>query len=195
MKRVTLTLLFLFLSTSLVGADNNDIWNKVKSRMRADTGYSLRADYEGPEGHFLIHYVVHGDGDLILTEVLEGSSRGAGTRIYYNPEKDSENVTMQTSMFRLRRSLQSRDLKDSPVHIPLFSHLLDELGSEPSAVRVLQPGNIVLMFGDKSAQHEYLIVDENGNPLKLTWMEANKEISNLTFHNLEWGRQPIDWEH
>lgn len=196
MKRLSLLLLLFFFSTTLVTADMSDteIWDKVKSRMRADTGYSLRADYIGPEGHFLFHYVVHGNGDRILTEVLEGSSRGVGTRIYYNPEKDSENVTMQTRMFRLRRSLQSRDIKDSPVHKPLFSHLLDELGSDPCEVDHKQPGSFIFLFGDKSAEHEYLIVDKEGNPVKLTRMEANKEVSKLTFHQLEWGRQPMDWE-
>lgn len=196
MKRLSLMLLFVFLSTTLVAADISDteVWNKVKSRMRADTGYSLRADYKGPEGHFLFHYVVHGNGDRILTEVLEGSSRGVGTRIYYNPEKDSENVTMQTSMFRLRRSLQSRDIKDSPVYIPLFSHLLNELGAEPSEVDRDEPGGVVFLFGDKAAEHEYLVVDPEGNPVKLTRMEANKEISKLTFHQLEWGPQPMNWE-
>lgn len=195
--RFSLLLMVLILCTATVLAENEhaDLWNQVKARMKADTGYSLHADYQGPEGHFLFYYVVHGDGDEILTEVLEGSSRGAGTRIYYNPEKDRENVTMQTSLFRLRRSLESRDIKDSPVHKPLFSHLLDELGRDPSEVNLQKPGGMVFLFGNKATIHEYLAVDAQGNPLKLTRMEANKEISSLTFSELEWGRQPINWEH
>jgi hypothetical protein len=196
LKRSSPLLLLFFFLTSFALADmaDTDIWNLVKSRMKADTGYSLRADYQGPEGHFIFHYVVHGNGDRILTEVLEGSSRGVGTRIYYNPAKDSENVTMQTRMFRLRRSLQSRDIKNSPVHKPLFSHLLDELDAEPLEVEFQQLGNVVFLFGDKAAEHEYLMVDSDGNPVKLTCMEANKEVSNLTFHQLEWGQKPMDWE-
>lgn len=197
MKRLSLLLLVLLMHTTPALAElaDTEIWTKVKQRMKADTGYSLRADYRGPEGHFLFRYIVQGDGDKILTEVLEGSSRGVGTRIYYNPEMDKENVTMQTSMFRLRRSLESRDLKDSPVHKPLFAHLLDELGADPSEVDVRPPGDMVFLFGDKAAEHEFLTVDANGNPVKLTRMEADKEISRLTFHQLEWGRKPIDWDN
>ncbi len=196
MKRLSLLLLVLFLHTTHALAERPDteIWNKVKARMKADTGYSLRADYRGPEGHFLFNYIVQGAGDKILTEVLEGSSRGVGTRIYYNPEMDKENVNVQTSMFRLRRSLQSRDLKNSPVHKPLFAHLLDELGADPSEVDVRPPGDMIFTFGDKSAEHEFLTVDAKGNPLKLTRMEANKEISRMTFHQLEWGMKPIEWD-
>jgi hypothetical protein len=173
---------------------DTEIWNKVKARMNGDTGYSLRADYRGPEGHFLFRYIVQGAGDKILTEVLEGSSRGVGTRIFYNPEMDKENVTMQTSMFRLRRSLESRDLKNSPVHKPLFAHLLDELGAEPSEVDVRPPGMMTFLFGDKAAIHEFLTVDAKGNPIRLTRMQANKEISRLTFDQLEWGMKPIEWD-
>lgn len=188
--------LFLFLHTTFAWADLNDpdIWTKVKQRMRADTGYSLQAVYEGPEGHFLFHYVVHGDGERILTEVLEGSSRGAGTRIYYNPSDDSENVTMQTSLFRLRRSLESRDIKDSPIHKPLFSHLLDELDPEPQEIDYQKLGTIVFLFGDKTAEHEFLTVDSSGNPIRLSRMEKDKEVSSMTFHQLEWGQKPMDWE-
>ena len=196
LKRLSLLLLVLLLHTTHALAElaDTETWNKVKARMNGDTGYSLRADYRGPEGHFLFRYIVQGAGDRILTEVLEGSSRGVGTRIYYDPERDKENVTMQTSMFRLRRSLESRDLKNSPVHKPLFAHLLDELGRDPSEVDVRPPGNMIFMFGDKAAVHEFLTVDAKGNPVRLTRMEANKEISRLTFDQLEWGLKPIDWD-
>jgi hypothetical protein len=196
LKRLSLLLLLLFLHTTLVLADSAEaeVWHKVKTRMRADTGYSLQADYQGPEGHFIFRYVVHGDGVRILTEVLEGSSRGAGTRLYYDPADDSDNVTMQTSMFRLRRSLQSRDIKDSPIHKPLFSHVLDELDPEPREIDIQKRGNVVFLFGDKKAEHEYLTVDSLGNPVRLTRMEASKEISSLTFRQLEWGEKPMNWD-
>ena len=181
LKRLSLLLLVLLLHTThaLAELSDTEIWNKVKARMDGDTGYSLRADYRGPEGHFLFRYIVQGAGDKILTEVLE---------------MDKENVTMQTSMFRLRRSLESRDLKNSPVHKPLFAHLLDELGRDPSEVDVRPPGNMIFLFGDKAAAHEFLTVDAKGNPIRLTRMEANKEISRLTFDQLEWGMKPIDWD-
>lgn len=195
MKKGLSLILVLWTLSLTAAADITDpaMWSKVKARMTGDTGYSLQADYTGPEGHFLFHYVVRGAGEEILTEVLEGSSRGAGTRIYYNPTLDSENVTMQTSLFRLRRSLEARDIKDSPLYIPLFSHLLTELDPEPQSMEQSDAGKVVFLFGDKAADHEFLTVDAEGNPLKVTRMEAGKEVSRLVFSQLEWGLRPLDW--
>jgi len=53
---------------------------------------------------------------------------------------------------------------------------------------------MIFLFGDKAAAHEFLTVDAKGNPIRLTRMEANKEISRLTFDQLEWGMKPIDWD-
>lgn len=170
-------------------------WESVKSKMTDDRGYSLFCDYDGPEGVYRFHYVVLGAGDEILTEVLEGSTRGAGTRIYYNPKMDSENVTMQTKVIRLRRSLQARDIKDSPLYRPLFSHLLSEFSeSRPRAVE--QRGkNTIFVFGDRGALHEFLEVDQSGNPLNLRRMQAEKQLNLLTFQRLEWGPQALEWDH
>ena len=171
-----------------------NFWSEVRERMVSNTGYSLRCDYTGPEGTFHFNYVVHGAGEQILTEVLEGSSRGVGTRIYYNSELDRENVTMQTRLFRLRRSLEARDIKDSPLHRPLFVHLLEEICEpEPRTVESREQHTIFL-FGDVEALHEYLEVDGEGNPLTLRRMEADKQVNLLTFHQLEWGLQPLEWE-
>lgn len=172
-----------------------EVWQQVHDKMTAGTGYSLQLDYTGPEGQFHFNYTVHGDGDKILTEVLEGSSRGVGTRIYYDPARDSENVAMQTSFLRLRRSLQARDIKDSPVHRPLFKHLLSLLHqAEPSEVRILAPDRRVLRFGNSDSDYDALEVDLEGNPLVLRRVEAGKEVNCLTFRELQWGEQPIRWE-
>ncbi len=169
-------------------------WESVKLKMTDDAGYSLFCDYSGPEGNYRFHYIVLGAGDEILTEVLEGSTRGAGTRIYYNPKLDRENVTMQTKIVRLRRSLLARDIKDSPLHQPLFTHLIGEF-SESGPQAVEQRGaNTVFRFGDRKSRHELLEVDSKGNPLNLRRMEAEKQLNLLTFHQLEWGPHPVEWE-
>lgn len=187
-------LLSLLLVTPAWGESTSD-WSSVRSKLTGDTGYSLRCNYVGPEGSYLFDYVVHGDGQKIFTEVLEGSTRGVGTKLYYDPEKDRENVMMQTRLFRLRRSLEARDIKDSPVHRPLFVHILDELcESEPSEVSHTKGDGAVFMFGDKSAEHEFIEVDEDGNPVSVRRMEADKEVNRLTFQDLEWGTLPMNWE-
>lgn len=189
-----LFVIFFLLTTNQTNAQDGN-WNEVRERMIAPTGYSLRCNYTGPEGKFYFIYVVQGDGDRIYTEILEGSTRGVGTRIYFDPAQDAENVTMQTRLFRLRRSLQARDIKDSPLHRPLFVHLLREIGEpEPRQVTMSGEGGMVFMFGDPQSQHEYLEVDKDGNPTLLKRMMADKQVNCLTFHELEWGEQPINWE-
>ena len=186
---------FVFLLGTTVAAKGEQVpWEQVKDKLTHNSGYSLRCDYTGPEGVFYFNYVVHGAGDQILTEVLEGSSRGVGTRIYYNPELDSENVTMQTRLFRLRRSLQARDIKDSPLYKPLFVHLLNEICEPEPRASEDKERSVVFLFGDVDSTHEYLEVDREGNPLTLRRMEAGKQLNLLTFHQLEWGPQPLNWE-
>jgi hypothetical protein len=189
-----LALLFLFLLTNPANSETT-VWDDVRNRMMGSTGYSLRCDYVGPEGAYFFNYVVHGAGERILTEVLEGSTRGAGTRIYYSSKHDRENVTMQTRLFRLRRSLQARDIKDSPLYKPLFSHLLDEIcEAEPREVTNAKENRTVFTFGDVKSLHEYLEVDGKGNPMTLRRMMAGKQLNSMVFHQLEWGEQPLDWE-
>lgn len=187
-----LVLLLTLLSCSVASAQQVT-WDSVRQKMTDGRDYSLFCDYTGPEGQFRFHYVVLGAGAEILTEVLDGSSRGAGTKIYYNPKLDSENVTMQTSMFRLRRSLQARDIKGSPLYIPLFSQLLTEISEPlPSEVETLEQ-NTIFTFGDSKALHEDLVVDESGTPVALRRMEAKKQLSLLTFRDVEWGPREMDW--
>ena len=197
LKRALAYLIFtiLFLSLTVPGLAQESSWTEVRQRLLAPNGYSLLCDYTGPEGQYYFSYIVQGDGKKILTEILEGSSRGAGTRIYFNPSLDKENVHMQTRMFRLRRSLQARDIKDSPLHKPLFVHLLEEIGElEPRRVTSSKEGDTVFLFGDPESQHEYLVVDREGNPTLLKRMMADKQVNCLTFHQLEWGEQPINWK-
>ena len=168
-------------------------WESVHARLTGDSGYSLLCDYRGPEGEYNFRYIVQ--GKRILTEVLEGSTRGAGTRVYYNPDKDRENVTMQTRMFRLRRSLQARDIKDTPLYRPLFAHLLEEISEpKPREARPAESGGTVFLFGDEQELHEFLEVDPSGNPLRLRRLMKGKELNVLTFRQLQWGNREIDWK-
>lgn len=195
MKKISVIyVLLLALSLFVLGKAETAPWSDVKERLTGGTGYSLRCDYAGPEGVFAFRYIVKDKGQKIFTEVLEGSSRGSGTRIYYDIEEDSKNVTMQTSLFRLRRSLEARDIKDTPLYVPLFTHLMGEFStSDPTPQEGTEPGTTVFLFGDEKTLHERFTVDEKGDPLSLKRMEGPKEINSLTFTELEWGDRPIDW--
>lgn len=190
-----LILLALLIILTQPAAAQEALWGQVLEKMTGDSGYSLQLDYSGPEGLFHFRYTVHGDGERIFTEVLEGSSRGVGTKIYYDPEKDAENVAMQTRFMRLRRSLTARDIKDSPLYLPLFRHLLGQLQQpEPTEIATLEDETMVFTFGDKTSDYDCLEVDSLGNPVTLRRVEDGKEVNTLTFRQLEWGEKPIAWE-
>lgn len=194
-QRSYLLLVIFFFSLFGEGWSETTSWDLVKARMTAEIGYSVNCEYVGPEGNFFFRYVIHAGGQPIFTEVLDGSTRGAGTRVMYDPTVDRDNVTMQTSFLRLRRSLQARDIKDSPLYQPLFAHLLKEISEgNPREVSHLGSDTTLFLFGSKAAVHEYLQVDKDGNPMTLTRMEAKKQVNRLTFRELEWGDQAMNWE-
>jgi hypothetical protein len=170
-------------------------WDIIKARLVGSTGYSLTSNYQGPEGTYRIAYVVQGNGTKILTEVLEGSTRGAGSRILYDPAKDENNVAVQTSFLNFRRSLEARDIKDSPLHIPLFRQLVGGLVSDqPTEIIGGSGGHRVLVFGDKTKIQDRLEVDNDGNPVVTMRLKNGKEIQRMTFSKIVWGDQEISWK-
>lgn len=174
-------------------AAQNELWSKAKEKMTGATGYSLNYDYDGDEGAYKFSYAVQGDGTKILTEVLEGSARGAGSRILYDPATDKENVSMKTSILTLRRSLGSKDIKDSSLYQPLFRQLVENL-VEPNPREMVKASNsVVLVFGQKMGSQDRLEVDASGNPLSFRHMEKGRETKKMTFRNLKWGKPEITW--
>jgi hypothetical protein len=174
-------------------AQDSPLWQKARSKMTGSTGYSMRYDYEGPEGLYKFHYVVQGDGSKILTEVLEGSARGEGSRILYDLAADKDNVTMQTHMLTLRRSLQARDIADSSLYQPLFRQLVEDL-VEPEPRESLKAGDhTVLIFGDKGKTQDRLELDKEGNPVAMRRLEKGREVKRMAFHDLTWGPASIPW--
>lgn len=191
--RGVVTLLTLSFWLTVSASAQNQLWATTKAKMTGDSGYSMRYDYEGPEGVYKFNYVVQGDGDKVLTEVLDGSQRGAGSRILYDPASDKENVTMQTRLLTLRRSLQAKDIRGSSLYQPLFRQLVEEL-VEPHPREVLKTGNhTVFVFGDKAMVQDRLEVDQHGNPRVMRRIEKGKELKSMTFHNVAWGHAAISW--
>lgn len=169
------------------------LWKMARAKMMGSDGYSMRYDYDGPEGLYRFNYVVQGDGDKILTEVLEGSARGAGARILYDPAKDKDNVSMQTHMLTLRRSLQAKDIRDSSLYQPLFRQLVEDM-AEPQPRETLKSGkNTILVFGDKATVQDRLEVDREGNPVAIRRLQKGREVKKMTFSNLSWGSAAISW--
>ena len=153
----------------------------------------MNYDFEGDEGAYKFRYVVWGDGQKILTEVLEGSARGSGSRILYDPGTDKENVTVKTSMLTLRRSLGSKDIKDSSLYQSLFRQLVDGL-VEATPRESLKTGvNTILVFGDKMKTQHRLEVDADGNPVSFRYLEKGREIKKMMFKDLKWGKAEISW--
>ncbi len=161
--------------------------------MTSATGYAMNYEFEGDEGAYRFHYVVWGDGQKILTEVLDGSARGAGSRILYDPATDKDNVTVKTSMLTLRRSLGSKDIKDSSLYQPLFRQLVEGM-VEPNPRESVKAGaNTILVFGDKTKTQHRLEVDTEGNPLSFRHLEKGREMKKMSFRGLKWGKSEITW--
>ena len=80
MKRLSLLLLVLLMHTThaLAELTDTEIWNKVKARMNGDTGYSLRADYRGPEGHFLCMWMIGVESVFQNAVRMMAAKEGAG---------------------------------------------------------------------------------------------------------------------
>jgi hypothetical protein len=187
-----LVVLVLFTIGPILGKDT--LWATTRTKMLTAKGYAVNYSYEGPEGKFLFHYIVQGEGQKILTEVLEGSTRGAGTRIYYEPAKDEENVFMETRFITLRRSLEAGDIKDSSLYQPLFAQILSELPTNvPAEILPFGDGQI-FVFGEKAKVQARVTVDGKGNPISYRRLEKGKEVKKFIFNDLDWGSHAIVWE-
>lgn len=168
-------------------------WKSARSKLVSTDGYSVKCHYKGPEGSYEFNYVVESDEGKILTEVLEGSSRGAGSKILYDPVNDKENVKLKTDMFSLRRSTEARDIKDSMLYQPLFQQLVTHL-VEPQPRETKQVGDhTLLFFGDKTTIQDILEVDKDGDPVNVRRVEKGKEVKRMTFSELSWGDSLIQW--
>lgn len=186
-------LLCLTLTLAVASVAQEPLWKIARARMVGDSGYSMRYDYEGPEGAYKFRYVVQGNGGKILTEVLDGSARGAGSRILYDRAKDKDNVSMKTHMLTLRRSLQAKDIQGSSLYQPLLRQLVEEM-VEPQPRQAVKAGaNTILLFGEKAKVQDRLEVDKDGNPVMMRRLEKGREVKKMTFRDLSWGEAPISW--
>lgn len=192
-RRAPALLGLIWVCLSLGLAAQEALWKKTRARMTSADGYTMRYDYDGPEGLFKFNYRVQGDGARILTEVLEGSARGAGSRILYDPAVDKDNVSMQTHMLTLRRSLKAKDIEGSSLYQPLFRQIVREL-VEPEPRETIKSGShMVLVFGEKGKAQDRLEVDKEGNPLAWRRLEKGRELKRMTFSDLVWGAPSIAW--
>ena len=189
-RRYVLGILIILVTPALA---EETLWDKAKAKMTGDTGNSLNYEYEGDEGSYKFRYVVWGDGQKILTEVLEGSARGSGSRILYDPSVDKENVSVKTSMLTLRRSLGSKDIQGSSLYQPLFRQIVEGL-AEPKPRETVKAGErTILIFGDKRQAQDRIEVDSAGNPLSFRHLEKGREMKKMTFRSLKWGKAEIAW--
>lgn len=192
-RQSIISLGLIWLCLSLVASAQEALWKKAKARMTGDTGYTMRYDYDGPEGLFKFSYRLQGNGTRILTEVLEGSARGAGSRILYDPAVDKDNVTMQTHMLTLRRSLKAKDIDGSSLYQPLFRQIVEDL-VEPQPREFVKAGpHVVLVFGEKTKVQDRLEVDKDGNPVAWRRLEKGRELKRMSFLDLKWGAPAIQW--
>lgn len=183
----------LWATLGLTTFAQESVWKSTRAKLASTDGYSVTCDYAGPEGSYQFHYVVQGDGDKILTEVLAGSARGAGAKVLYDPAADKDNVKLKTDLFSVRRSLSARDIQGSLLHQPLFKQLLSQL-IEPQPREVTRSGkNTLFFFGQPGKVQDILEVDAEGNPTNVRRLENGQEVRRMTFRDLSWGTAAIVW--
>ncbi len=172
----------------------DDIWETTRQRLLSAEAYRLHYDYTGEEGTFHFRYTLVDKGERILTEVLDGSARGSGTKIYFDKAKDSQNVAMDTGYFTLRRSLGARDIKGTSLYQPYFTLMIEDLSSQkPTKIQKTDQGTL-LFFGQRGESEDRLQLDPEGNPITYRRLEKGKEIKKMEIRKLEWGTFPIDWK-
>lgn len=183
-KLCLLGLACLILSLPL-GADQA-AWDNVVEKIKGARDYSFRYTYRGPEGTFFFDYAVVRQGPKVRTEILEGSDRGNGTIILYDPEQSTDTVTMKASLFTLRRSLESKDIKDSSLYIPLYDQILDKLGP----AKLVKSDGQFYLFQNGDETHKVTVAPQTNEIVHYSRSEGNEVVESFKFSNISWDRDP-----
>lgn len=183
------TLCLLCLALVLPSSADQAGWKAVVDKIEGSRDYSFKYTYRGPEGTFFFDYAVVREGPKVRTEILEGSDRGKGTVILYDPEQSTDTVTMKASLFTLRRSLESKDIKDSSLYIPLYDQLLDKVGPAKMIESKSGSDGEHYLFKNGKVTHR-VTVSRTKEIVHYSRSEGDKIVESFKFSNISWNRDP-----
>ncbi|MCA9790581.1 MAG: hypothetical protein KC910_02250 [Candidatus Eremiobacteraeota bacterium] len=188
MRRVVFLALIWLAGLTVASADPR--WQAVVDKIEAAHDYAFHYDYRGEEGTYSFSYQAVPKVPMVRTEILEGSSRGVGTVIFYDAKLSTEYVQMKTSFLTLRRSITSRDIEDTSLYIPLFQQLVDRMAKAKLTASSATGDTWTFVFQDESFRHE-LEADIESNELRAYRRYAkDKLLESLTFGPIRWNSDP-----
>lgn len=188
MRRVLILSLIWLSALSVARADPH--WQAVVDKIQAAHDYSFHYDYRGEEGSYSFNYQAVPKDPVVRTEILEGSSRGVGTVIFYDAKVSTEYVQMKTSFMTLRRSVSWRDIEGTSLYIPLFQQLVERM-AEAKLIGSSATGDTwTFVFGDESYRHE-LEADLESHDLRAYRRYSQDKLQEaLTFGPIRWNSEP-----
>ncbi len=158
-------------------------WQSVVDKVRSSPGYTVRFDYQGERGFYRFHYSAA--PGKTRTEILPESDAGVGVVVLYDESLSNEWVAVDMGFFRVRRSLDSADLKDSQVEIPIFDQLFTRLAPLPVLDAVREGGLTCYRFGTAGDLHRVSVNDQ----LEIVGYQHQIEgqvVESMTFHDVLW---------
>jgi hypothetical protein len=168
------------------GAVAEDAWRGAIQKVRGSAGYALRYRYQGPDGNFLFQYQSKTAGS-IRTEILPGSKQHAGTVIVYDPSVSREYVTVKNDWIQLRRSVGSKDIKDTSLVTPLYQQLIAKVDAwnVTPQVSTEEPGLKRLEF-TKGNEVQEIYLNDRSEIVRYRHLKGGKVHEQLDFQTIDW---------
>ncbi|MBI3926038.1 MAG: hypothetical protein HY319_10895 [Armatimonadetes bacterium] len=179
-------------TTTPVGPAAGPSWDQVCHKIRAAREYSFVMDYRGPRGHYRFAYSAVPSVPATRTEILPGSDRGAGVVLVYDARRAVDCVFMDTGFLILRRSLDSRDLRDGSLEVPLYTQLLNRAAGAPQAPDPMGVGNLRFTFQDASLPGilHHLIVDSSATIVGYRQQVQANVLERVELLDVRWNAAP-----
>lgn len=183
MRTVILALLLLLATSQTATAELG--WEQLQTKLRGAPGYQMNYHFKDGREEYYFLYTVINTGPRVLTEILDGSSRGRGTKILFDPQVNNDVVLMKTPFLTLRRSITAKDIRDTSLYIPLFAQLLDRTRNHGATVE--SPG--VFVVDAEQVRHRWTVDASSGDPLSYQRFQGGELVESMSFTNLTWGDQ------
>jgi hypothetical protein len=165
-------------------------WDAVKKKVADGKSYTVSYKYDGPKGNFKFDYrtVVPGK---IRSEIKESKSDSTrvGIVAVYDTAADKGQVFFKSGGSVINRNLTHKDVVDTPFATPVFSLVLNQIGSA-SAKAVSEGDKTRFEFNTGSGKYT-VWANASGDITKTERIDnsaKSKEVREFT--NLKWNNNP-----
>lgn len=163
-------------------------WDAVKKKAQDAKSYEVDYKYDGPKGNFKFDYraVVPGK---IRTEIKDSKSDTSriGTIIVYDADTNKDKVRYRTGGGVMSRNTTHKDVTGTPFAQPLFTMILEQVGSAKPAV-VPEGGRT--RFDFKTGKGKYSIwANDSGDMVKTERIDGTARETR-EFTTIKWNNNP-----